>query len=94
MKFSIILLAFLATACATSSGIVQTGPNSYLISREGGGFSGLGTMKVDSIKDAGEFCKKQGKLLQVTSSQEEPKKIGTFAHSDVQFTCLKNVEKN
>ncbi len=88
MRKLLFLSAFIFVGCATTnSGIVETGPDSYMISKQSGNF---GTLKTDSIKEANIFCKEQGKHLQVTNTQDNMTGIGWAekAHSDVQFMCL------
>lgn len=82
------ILTILNAGCATTkSGIVETGPDSFMIAREAGSF---GTIKIDSIRDAGEYCKEHGKALKVTGTQDATTGIGwqERAHSEVQFMCL------
>lgn len=86
MAWAALILLFLS-ACATNSGVVEIGPNSYLIQREAGSrFNGAGSMKTDSIKEAKTFCISHGKVLKVTATQDTS--TGSFPQSEVQFTCL------
>lgn len=88
MRFLLGIFLILA-GCATDSGIVETGPDSYLISKRGGtAFSSVGIMKTDSIKEGVAFCKKVGKSFQLMNTQDVPGGPGRFPTSDVQFMCL------
>jgi len=53
------------------------------------GFSGLGTLKADAMKEANDYCTSQEKALKVISTEEaEPPFIfGNFPKAEVQFTC-------
>ena len=89
MRAVLISAILVLVACATSSGVVETGPDSYLITKQAGtGFAGLGTMKADNIKEARAFCKDHGKNLQITGTQETPGGIGRYPYSEIQFMCL------
>lgn len=86
--FAFCLLAL--SSCAHSSGVVQTGPDTFMISRQAGsGFEGLGSLKVDAISEAGRFCIKDGKYLSVLSAAENagPYVLGNFPRAEVTFTC-------
>lgn len=91
MKHLILALLLMPlTSCATSSGVVQTGPDTFMISRQAGsGFGGLGRLKVDAISEAGRFCIKDGKYLNVLKASENdgPYILGNFPRAEVEFTC-------
>lgn len=85
-----ILVAFLMAGCASNSGIVPMGEDIYMVSRQAAtGFTGMGTLKADAIREAGAFCRGRGKALQVISSTESkpPYILGNFPKSEVTFTC-------
>ena len=77
--------------CATAnSGVVETGPNSYLVSRQSGnGFAGAGTLKADAIAEGGAYCAKQGKKINVTHAEEAqpPYLLGNYPKAEIQFVC-------
>ncbi len=54
------------------------------------GFSGLGTLKADSIAEAGAFCAKRSQQILVTQSTESipPYVLGNFPRVEVHFQCL------
>jgi hypothetical protein len=91
MKLIMILaiVTIVGTGCATSSGIVEMGQDTYMISRSGSiGRMGVGSMKTDNIVEANEYCKNQGKQIQVLASSDYPATIGNVARAEVQFLCL------
>lgn len=90
MKLLLLLTIFsLWIGCATSSGVVEMGRDSYMISRTGSiGKMGVGNMKTDNIIEANKFCKNAGKSVQMLSTQEFPATVGNTAHSELQFMCL------
>ena len=88
-----IVLAAVAAlcGCAMNSGVVETGPNAYLVSRQAAtGFSGAGTLNADAIREAGAYCAKLGKKISVTHVEEaHPAHFpGDFPRAEVQFMCL------
>lgn len=85
------LACLVLAGCATNSGVVPIGPDSYLVSRQAGtGAGGLGTLKVEAIQEANQFCAKSGKIAQITSSSENsgPFILGNFPKAEVWFTCV------
>ena len=76
--------------CAANSGVVEIGPNAYLVSRQAAtGFSGAGTLNADAIREAGAHCAKLGKQINVTHiEQARPTRYpGDFPRAEVQFRC-------
>jgi hypothetical protein len=80
----------LAAGCASNSGVVSMGKDSYFISRQAAtGFSGLGTLKAETLTEAGSFCGSKGKEVEVISITEAqpPFIFGNFPKADLQFKC-------
>lgn len=94
MKFFSLL--FLPAACLcfsgcnTSSGVVPLGGDSYMISRTRKSYGGSASpVKASALKDAGEFCAKQGRVLQVTKTvQKDMKPFRSDAAAEVYFKAL------
>lgn len=94
----LVLVAFLA-GCASNSGVLQIGQDTFMVSRQAAsGFSGSGTLKAEAFQDANLHCTKLGKQFQVVSTQEAspPYILGNFPKAEVQFMCLdaKDAELN
>ena len=88
MKYLPVLLVLIG--CASNSGVVPTGSDAYIVSRQAAtGFSGLGTLKADAIKEASDYCISKNKTLEIISAEEaKPPFIwGNFPKAEVQFTC-------
>ena len=80
-------IAVLLTACA-HSGIVPTGPDTFMIANSEWGFSSGGYQKAKVMKEASEYCKSQGKeMLPITTSQNDVS-FGKTPAAEVQFRCL------
>ena len=90
MKFYIFPFLFFACGCASNSGLVAIGSDTYMVSRQAAtGFSGLGTLKADAIKEASDYCAMQDMALKLigTKEAEPPFILGNFPKAEVQFTC-------
>ncbi|MDC4812429.1 hypothetical protein NQ815_01565 [Acinetobacter baumannii] len=58
-KFLITICSLLIVGWAANSGIVPMGNNTYMVSRQAAtGFSGMGALKAEAMKEAYQECKK------------------------------------
>ena len=92
MRKSAWTSAIFLCGCASNSGVVPAGPDSYLVSRQAAtGFSGMGTLKADALREASEYCVSHGRLFVVTKTSESrpPYILGNYPKADVEFQCLK-----
>ncbi|WP_373989090.1 hypothetical protein [Duganella sp. BuS-21] len=92
MKYSYFFaLGVVLTGCASNSGIIPIGTDTYMVSRQAAtGFSGSGTLKAKAFQEAGTYCTSQGKSLQVVNTVEAqpPFLLGNYPKAEVQFMCL------
>lgn len=91
MKSLIFVTSLALTGCASNAGVVPTGPDSYLVSKQAAtGFSGADTLKVDALKEANEYCLKKEKQVKVTHTSEAkpPYVMGNYPRAEVEFMCL------
>ena len=97
LLFPVAIIAGLLIGCAsTTTGVVPMGRDTYMIAKEqGSGFPGLGTMKGEIITEAVQFCAKQGKEFQITSTKETqpPFILGNYPRSEIEFMCLNAGDK-
>ena len=99
MKKLVILISTavgLLSGCASNTGIVPMGRDTYMIAKQQGtGFPGLGSMKGEIITEAVQFCEKQGKEFQLTATKETqpPYVLGNYPRSEIEFMCLKDGDK-
>lgn len=58
----------------------------------GTGFPGLGTLKAEAIQEASAYCATQGKVIQISSTEESkpPFILGNYPRSEVHFSCVAN----
>lgn len=90
MKKTVALAALILAGCA-SSGPLQVGPNTYMITkRSAGGLMTPGvTVKADIIKEANEFCGKSGKQTElVTSDSKNAIPFARTSSAEITFKCV------
>ena len=91
MKKGILIVSAicLLSGCASTSDPLQIGENQYVVSSSSYWTGTSGTAQQEyAIKQAQEFCAKQGKILKVTSMQDEDGVFGaTIASAKIAFTC-------
>jgi len=77
-------------ACASTSDVVPTGPDTYMVAAGGVvGASSSGPQLAKAQKEAADFCKKQGKQVETISTSETPSGFGKSASGRVNFRCIK-----
>lgn len=90
-----LLVILVVAGCASSPGIVQLSPDTYMISKEdhAGVFGSLAKLKADTIREANEFAAREGKVAVPIASKERPMGIccGQWARFEYQFRV---VDKN
>jgi hypothetical protein len=87
---SVMCLSILLAGCASTSGIVRTGQDSYLLSKRGAtGWSPIESLRVDVLEQAGQFCTSNGKSLNVTNETQShpPYLLGNFPRVTIEFQC-------
>lgn len=88
MKLIGLATAMLALAGCASSGVQQTGKDTYMVS-ERVGFSGPVGAKGDAFKAGNAFCAKQGKKLKLVSeTSRECMLHGGCGEAEITFMCL------
>jgi hypothetical protein len=90
-RISVALTTFVLIGCASHTGIIPMGRDSYLIAKQQAtGFPGLGNMKAEIIGEASRHCAGLGKELQIMSTNETqpPYILGNYPRSEIQFMCL------
>jgi len=86
----LILLAFVLTGCATNSGVIADGKDSYIVLVSGGhGFASAGELKIDAYKNASEFCIKQDKQLETISEKTvQAGVLASTSEAELKFKCI------
>jgi len=67
------------------------GNDTYFISKQAAtGFTGLGSLRGDAMRDAYAQCSKSGKSVEVTNTDQSnpPYLLGNFPRVDITFRCV------
>jgi hypothetical protein len=91
MKSFLCLFGIFLAGCASNSGVVPMGSNTYMVSRQAAtGFTGMGTLKAEAMKEAYEQCQKTGKSVQVVEAidAKPPYIFGNFPKTEIRFKCV------
>jgi len=90
MKVFSILLMTLLFACASTSGVVPMGDDTFMVSRSEKGFDTTGSrVKADALKEANEFCSSHGKAIEIIkATQKDMVPFRSDAQAEVEFKCV------
>lgn len=85
-----ILAAFtgclILSGCSSSSGVFQTGPDTFQITTTAiTSFGGMGTARASAIQSANDYCSRLGKHALVLDAANDSQ--FTQGSSDVKFRC-------
>lgn len=99
MKIIFVAAVVFLAGCASNSGIIPIGKDTFMVSRQAAtGFTGSGTLKAEAFQEASQYCTKLRKSLQVVSTHEAspPYILANFPKAEIQFMCLdaKDAELN
>jgi len=92
MKYLLTAVVFVLIGCASNSGIVPMGNDTYMVSRQAAtGFTGMGTLKAEAMREAYQQCQKSGKSVEVveTIDAKPPYILGNFPKTEIRFKCVK-----
>ena len=79
--------------CAINTGVVKMDKDRYFVTKQAPtGFSGMGTLTVDALKEANDYCSFKGLKTRVEKIEESkpPYVAGNFPRSSIVFECLEN----
>jgi len=89
MKIQRVWTLVLLAGCASTTGVISTGSNQYMVSREDNGpAASLGALKAATMKDAGAHCTGQGKTMQILRETDTPRSLGQFPQTTLHFACV------
>lgn len=85
-----IAVAVLALAgCATDTGIIQTGPDTYMVGGKAIAVGGSGhDAAAEAYKQAQAFCAEQKKTLETVSVVSRDGGFARFPNAKVEFRCV------
>ena len=90
-KILIAVLLLAVCACASHTGVVPMGKDTYMIAKQQAtGFPGLGNMKAEIITEGTRSCASLGKKIQIVSTQETqpPYVLGHYPRAEIHVMCL------
>lgn len=94
-NLSLIAVASILGACATNSGVVPLGPDTYLVSRQGSGFWVMPTsLRNEALAEANQYCASNKKKFEVVRIEMLPQiPLGQpggprFPAAEIHFMCL------
>jgi len=87
---NVFFLALFLTGCATNSGIIPDGKDSYIVIVSGGHrFTSSSDLKIDAYKEANAYCKKFDKHLETISERSIQAGVLTNAsEAELKFKCI------
>jgi hypothetical protein len=88
---NLLLLTASLTGCASQSGVVPTGGDGYLISKQAAtGFPGLGNLKAEALQEGSQYCTSHGREFLLTRSTETqpPYLLGNYPRAEIEFRCV------
>lgn len=86
MKLLYLLFLTALGGCASNSGIIPIGTDTYMVTRQAAtGFSGSGVLKAEAFQEANAYCRSQDRTLQVVSTNEAqpPYVFGNYPKAEV-----------
>jgi len=90
-KVILIPLLLLATSCASNSGIVPLGNNTFIIAKQAAtGFSGTGAIKTEALQEASAECRKSSQAVEIQHMEESqpPYLLGNYPKIELTFKCI------
>jgi hypothetical protein len=86
-----ILAACLALAGCASSGVIPTGPDTYMLTKKGAGgvFSSGNAVLGDLYLEANQFCNQRGQVVQtVTTNAQNAIPFARVPNATLDFKCV------
>lgn len=88
-RVSIWVLIALLAACTTRSGVIQDGPDRYMVIMAGKtGFTPVGKLKIRAYRDASAFCTSRGMRMEAITEKSVPTGFMRFPESELHFKCV------
>lgn len=88
MKTFALFFVSAAVAGCAASGVVSTGPDSYMIAKSEWGFTSGAVHKARLMNEASEYCQGLGKQVLVTDSKANDVAFGKTPAAEVYFRCI------
>jgi hypothetical protein len=87
-RLSLVVVTTTILAACTS-GIVPIGPSTYMLSGSSPGLIGKGAVEAKLLKQANEWCQKQGLvMIPIDSTGQDAMYMGNWANAEVKFKAV------
>ena len=86
--FTLVSCISLLSACA-SSGVVKTGPDTYMIANSEWGLTSGGYQKAKVVSEADKYCASLGREILITGSKQQGVAFGKVPSAEVEFKCVR-----
>lgn len=86
-----VLAAVFLSGCGNTgtNGVVQIGPDTYMIGRMGGAMDFSGSVvKAQLYKEGSQFCSDRSKVLVPVNSTAQDSAPAQYASAEIQFRCV------
>lgn len=96
MKYAIIFVTLIISGCS-STGVVPTGVDTYMIAKSGGGPGASGAeMSAGLYKEANAFCaSKERQFVRISVVEQDNKPFVRLANAKLEFRCdIKDPKEN
>jgi hypothetical protein len=89
MKKAFVLMGLVITGCS-STGVVSTGPDTYMVAKSGGGPGASGAeISADLYREANAFCAAQKKqFVRISVTEQDNKPFVRQANAKLEFRCV------
>jgi hypothetical protein len=91
VKTRLWLLVLLLAGCATNTGVIPIGGDTYQVTRQAQtDFASGGSVKAEALQEAYQYCEARHKDIMVTHSKEAhpPYLFGNTPKAEIQFKCV------
>lgn len=89
MKTLLFLAMCTLAGCASQTGVIPAGGDSFMVSRQDNGLTAaVGSLKAENMKEASQYCATQGKRFEVKNSEDIPRALGKVPQSTLYFRCV------
>jgi hypothetical protein len=90
MQYPLLTALVLMSGCATQSGVIPNGPDTYSILVSGGsGFVSSGSLAIRAYQQAANYCSAKGMVMEVIDDkQQRAGVLGKFPEAQLRFKCV------
>ena len=91
MRNSLLLALLVLSGCATTGtkGVVEIGPDLYMLGGLGGPSDLSGSaVKARLFEEGSKYCKERGRVMSAVNSSAKDSMPYAYASAEVQFRCL------